>query len=56
MIRQPVAASSIVRIGAKNVTDDDPVPDPTQGVPATLGLYDRTGCVDFVEYRKTFDG
>jgi hypothetical protein len=37
------------------VTDEDPVLDPTQGVPATLNLYDYIGRLVFVEYRKTFD-
>jgi len=45
----------MVRVGANNVTDEDPPLDPTQGVPATLNLYDYTGRVLFVEYRKTFD-
>jgi iron complex outermembrane receptor protein len=45
----------IVRVGATNVTDEDPPLDPTQGLPATLDLYDYTGRVLFVEYRKTFD-
>jgi iron complex outermembrane receptor protein len=44
-----------VRIGANNVTDEDPVLDPTQGVPATLNLYDYTGRAVFFEYRNTFD-
>ena len=43
------------RVGANNVTDEDPPLDPTQGIPATLNLYDYTGRVLFVEYRKTFD-
>ena len=45
----------VVRIGANNVTDEDPVLDPTQGVPATMSLYDYVGRVIFVEYSKTFD-
>jgi iron complex outermembrane receptor protein len=44
-----------IRVGANNVTDEDPVLDPTQGVPATLNLYDYIGRLVFVEYRKTFD-
>ena len=44
-----------VRVGANNVTDEDPVLDPTQGVPATLSLYDYTGRVIFLEYRNSFD-
>ena len=44
-----------IRVGANNVTDEDPVMDPTQVVPATMNLYDYTGRVFFVEYRKTFD-
>lgn len=44
-----------IRVGANNVTDEDPVLDPTQGVPSTLNLYDYTGRVVFAEYRKTFD-
>ena len=44
-----------IRVGANNLTDEDPVLDPTQGLPGSLSLYDYTGRVVFVEYRKTFD-
>ena len=44
-----------IRIGANNVTDEDPALDPTQGVPATMSLYDFVGRVIFVEYRNSFD-
>jgi iron complex outermembrane receptor protein len=44
-----------IRIGANNVTDEDPVLDPTKGLFGSLGLYDYTGRVIFVEYRKSFD-
>jgi iron complex outermembrane receptor protein len=43
------------RVGANNVTDEDPPLDPTQGLPGSLNLYDYTGRVVFVEYRKSFD-
>jgi iron complex outermembrane receptor protein len=44
-----------IRIGANNVTDEDPVLNPLWQTPATLNLYDYVGRVIFVEYRKTFD-
>jgi len=44
-----------IRFGANNVTDEDPVLNPSQDAPATSKLYDYTGRVIFVEYRKTFD-
>jgi iron complex outermembrane receptor protein len=44
-----------IRLGANNVTDEDPPLDPTQGVPGTLYLYDYVGRVVFVEYSKAFD-
>ena len=43
-----------IRIGANNVTDEDPVFDPTNSVVATLQLYDWVGRVLFVEYRNSF--
>ncbi len=45
----------VVRLGANNLTDEDPPLDPTQGLPGSLSLYDFGGRVLFVEYRKTFD-
>ncbi|MGI9260144.1 MAG: TonB-dependent receptor plug domain-containing protein [Gammaproteobacteria bacterium] len=44
-----------IRIGANNVTDEDPVFDPTRNVAATISLYDYVGRVVFVEYRNTFN-
>lgn len=44
-----------IRIGANNVTDEDPALDPTQGFPSTMSLYDYVGRVIFVEYRNSFD-
>ena len=42
------------RLGANNVFDEDPALDPTQGLPATMSLYDYVGRVIFLEYRNTF--
>jgi len=44
-----------IKIGANNVTDEDPVLSPDRVDPATSNLYDKTGRVIFAEYRKTFD-
>ncbi len=44
-----------IRIGANNVTDEDPVLHPTEKFAATVNLYDKTGRVIFVEYRNAFD-
>jgi iron complex outermembrane receptor protein len=44
-----------IRIGANNITNRDPVLDPTTDVPATSYLYDYTGRVIFLDYRKSFD-
>jgi iron complex outermembrane receptor protein len=44
-----------IRIGANNVTDEDPIMNPIWNAPATMSLYDYVGRVVFVEYRKTFD-
>jgi iron complex outermembrane receptor protein len=44
-----------IRVGANNVTDEDPIMNPIWNAPATMSLYDYVGRVIFVEYRKTFD-
>ena len=44
-----------IRIGANNVTDEDPIINPIWSAPATMNLYDYVGRVVFVEYRNTFD-
>ena len=44
-----------IRVGANNVTDEDPILNPIWDAPATMSLYDYVGRVVFVEYRKTFD-
>jgi len=44
-----------LRIGANNVTDEDPVLDPSEDVPSTPNLYDYTGRVIYIDYRKSWD-
>ncbi len=44
-----------LRVGANNLTDEDPAMDPSKSFPATSYIYDYTGRVVFAEYRKTFD-
>ena len=44
-----------IRVGANNVTNKDPLLDPIWAAPATSHLYDYTGRVVFVDYRKSFD-
>jgi hypothetical protein len=43
------------KFGANNVTNKDPLLDPIWAAPATSHLYDYTGRVVFVDYRKSFD-
>ena len=45
----------VIRIGANNVFDKDPVINPVWDVPGPPDLYDKIGRVIFMEYTKTFE-